>query len=189
MQMKNLRMTVIAAVLALVAMVATAQNGTQPLPPLTPVVSAGPYFTASSDVIAMRYKGAWGTGSLTKESLDFIDFGKTKAQHIFVEGYELNAPNAGLSVYAGGGAYKPDLTKLLVKTNVSPDNLSIAFNAAGGVGIPSAGNSHVSFLLGAVLQYKATNALTWNAVQVQWLRFGATNSPVISSGLAYRFSK
>ena len=182
-----MRKFAIAAVLALAATLAVAQNGTQPLPPMVVPEAASPAFTASSDVIAMKYKGAWGTGSFTKESLPFVIFGKTKNQVFSVEGYELNAPGAGLSVYAGGGSYKPDLTKLLAKTTVTPANLSISFNAGAGIGIPAIGGSHVSFLMGSVLQYKATSALSWNAVQVQYLRYGATNSPVISSGLVYRF--
>jgi len=156
-------------------------------PPATTTTASGIAFTGSSAAIALHYNGAWGTGNLTTESLDFMDFGKTKSQHLFVEGKELIASSAGFNVYAGGVTIQPDLTKLLAKTNVAPANLSVAFNFDGGAGIPAAGNSHIAFLAGGQVQYKATSSLSWNALQVQWLRYGSMNAPVISSGLSFIF--
>ena len=148
---------------------------------------AGITFTGGSAAIALHHNGSWGTGNLTTESLDFMDFGKTKSQHLFIEGKELIASSAGFNVYAGGVTIQPDLTKLLAKTNVTPANLSVAFNFDGGAGIPTAGNSHIAFLAGGQVQYKATSSLSWNALQVQWLRYGSVNAPVISSGLSFIF--
>jgi hypothetical protein len=154
----------------------------------TPAPAASsPVFTGSTDAIGMRWKGAWGTGNLTTESLDFLDFGKTKSQHVFVEGHELISSAAGFNAYTGGLAITPDLTKLLAKTNVTPANLSVTFSASVGSGVPNAGNSHIAFLLGGGVKYKATSALSWNPLQVQWLRYGSNNAPVISGGLSYIF--
>jgi len=155
----------------------------------TPTPVASPTFTGSADAVAFHYKGQWGVGSLTTESLDFIDFGKTKSNHLFVEGRELVASTAGLNVYTGGVAIQPDLTKLLKKTNVSTANLSVSLNAGAGAGVPSSGGSHISFLMGGGLRYKATSALTWNALQAQYVRYGSTNSAAISTGLAFAFGK
>jgi hypothetical protein len=166
---------------------ASAQT-TQPVASTTTTVSS-PTFTGSADAVAFRYKGQWSTGSLTTESLDFIDFGKTKSNHVFVEGHELIAPTPGLSIYSGGLGIQPDLTKLLAKTNISSSNLSISFNEGMGVGVPASGGSHFAFIAGGGIKYKATTALTWNALQAQYVRYGSTNSVAISTGLAFAFGK
>jgi hypothetical protein len=156
-------------------------------PTTTTSTSSG--FTGGADAVAFRYQGTWGTGSLTTESLDFLDFGKTKKNHIFVEGRELVASTAGLSIYTGGIGYQPDLSKLLAKTNVTPANLSISFNAGLGVGVPSVGNDRISAIVGGGVKYKATSSLSWNALQVQWVRIGGINAAAISTGLAFVFGK
>ena len=158
-------------------------------PSPAPVTNSAATFTGSADAVAFRYNGQWGVGSLTTESLDFIDLGKTKSNHVFVEGRELVASTAGLNVYTGGVAIQPDLTNLLKKTNVSTANLSISFNVGAGAGIPASGGSHISFITGGGVRYKATSALTWTALQAQYVRYGSKNSAAISTGLAFAFGK
>ena len=84
-----------------------AQNGTQPLPNMLVPAATGPrlHRQLRRDCNAIQ-GGAWGTGNLTTESLDFIDFGKLKKQHLFVEGRELIASNAGIQrLHRRPGAY------------------------------------------------------------------------------------
>jgi hypothetical protein len=146
-------------------------------------------FSASSDAVAFHYAGQWSVASHTTESLDFLDFGAKKTNLVFLDGHEFVAPTVGLSVYAGGISIQPDLTPLLKKTNISASNITIDFNVAAGNGIPTTGSSHVSFLGGGRVKYKATSALTWNTAQFEYVRFGPNSGWSISSGLAYVFGQ
>ena len=146
-------------------------------------------FTGGSDVIAMRYGGAWGTGNLTTESFDFMDFGKGKVQHLFIEGKELIGTQAGINVYTGGVKYQPDLSKILAKTNVSPANFGLYVSGSGGAGTFSAGGSHVALMLGGGIEYRSNSQFSWNPLQFQYLRIGNQNAAVISTGLSFIFGQ
>ena len=143
--------------------------------------------SASSDVLADHCNGGWTTGTHVAESLDFYDTGNT---HVYLEGHEHISTGCGFSVYAGGVGVQPDLSKLLKKTNISTDNLSVAFHVAMGNGLPTSGSgSHISALVGGVVKYRATTSLSWNALQVQWVRYGSTNVAAISTGFSYVFGQ
>ena len=179
---QKLGMWLLAAILLVPTLGARAQD-------TTTTTQGTPSITASSDAIGLRYGGQWTTGTLITESMDFCDFGKAKNHHLYLEGRELVAgPTAGFNVYAGGLKLEPDLTSLLKKTNVSASNFGVYFTGGVGNGIPTTGSSHISFLAGGGVKYRATLALTWNALQVQYLRFGANNGEVISTGLSFIFS-
>ncbi len=184
--MKNLRMMVIAAAIALVAMVATAQNSTQVAQIVTPAVS-GPSFTGASGPCAIRIYGAASVCSNTTESLDFIDWGKTKDNHLFVESQQILAPTPGLSLYVGDLRYQPNITKWLKPTNVTPANLSVSFDLGGGSGVPATGPARFTFIAGGQLQYKATTSLTWNPVKLEYVRLGDNNAMVYTMQLRWLF--
>lgn len=146
-------------------------------------------FTGSSDVIALHYGGAWGTGNLTTESFDLMDFGKTKSEHLFIEGKELIGSQAGINAYLGGVKYQPDLSKFLAKTNVSPANFGLYVSASGGAGLPTVGTSHAAMMLGGGIEYRSSSALSWNPLQIQYVRIGNQNAAVISTGLSFIFGQ
>ena len=155
----------------------------------TTTTSTSNGFSASSDASAIYYNKTWGTGTHVTESLDFLDFGSTKANHVYVEGHELIATTAGFNIYAGGIGVEPNLAALLKKTNVTTSNLSVELYGALGNGVHTSGGSHVSGLAGGLFKYKATSSLTWNALQVSWVRFGSNNGYSISTGLCFIFGK
>ena len=146
-------------------------------------------FTASSDALALHFDGTWSAATLIGESYPFINYGKTKSNTIYVKGFELEAPTPGWNIYAAGVGVKPDFSSWLKKTNVPSDNLAIEFTAAIGNGVPENGGSHVSALAGAIVSYRATSSLTWNALTAQWVRYGPKNGVGISMGIAYIFGQ
>ena len=146
-------------------------------------------FIASSDALALHFDGTWSAATLIGESYPFINYGKTKSNTIYVKGFELEAPTPGWNIYAAGVGVKPDFSSWLKKTNVPSDNLAIEFTAAIGNGVPENGGSHVSALAGAIVSYRATSSLTWNALTAQWVRYGPKNGVGISMGIAYIFGK
>ena len=151
--------------------------------------SASNGFAATSEAVAIRYSGEWSVGTHVTESYDFADFGKTKANHLYVQGHELLAPTPGLSIYAGGLQFDPDLTALLKRTNLPASNFGVYFNGAAGNGVPSSGGSHISFLAGGGVKYALTSALTWQSLNVQYFRYGSNNGAAISTGLSFVFGK
>jgi len=163
------------------AQVGQVMTGPMPAPTAT--------FTGGSDVIALHYAGGWGTGNLTTESFDLIDFGKLKSQHLFIEGKELIGTQAGINAYTGGVKFQPDLSKVLAKTNVSPANFGIYFSGSGGVGTFATGPSHIALMLGGGIEYRSSSALSWNPIQVQYVRIGNQNAAVISTGLSFIFGQ
>ena len=164
---------------------------TADVPVTQPATSQAPTatFTGGSDVIALHYNGAWGTGNLTTESFDLMDFGKTKSQHLFIEGKELIGTQAGINAYTGGVKFQPDLSKVLAKTNVSPANFGVYFSGSGGVGTLATGGSHIAVMVGGGLEYRSSSALSWNPVQIQYVRIGNQNAAVISTGLSFLFGQ
>ena len=138
-------------------------------PDTTTTTSTGNGFSASSDASAIYYNKTWGTGTHITETLDFLDFGATKANHVYIEGHEIIATTAGFNIYAGG--------------------IGVEIYAAIGNGIPTNGSSHVSEIAGGQFKYKATSALTWNALQGAVIRIGSQNGYSISTGLSFIFGK
>ena len=153
----------------------------------TPRASNG--FAATTEADAIRYSGEWSVGTHVTESYDFADFGKTKANHLYVQGHELLAPTPGLSIYVGGLQFEPDLTALLKRTNLPVSNVGVYFNGAAGNGVPSSGGSHISFLAGGGVKYALTSTLTWQSLNVQYFRYGSNNGAAISTGLSFIFGK
>jgi hypothetical protein len=155
----------------------------------TTATSTSSGFSATSEAVAVRYAGEWSAGTHITESYDLVDFGKTKANHLYVQGHELLAPTPGISIYAGGLQYEPDLTALLKKTNVASTNFGVYINGAVGNGVPTSGGSHISFLAGGGVKYALTSALTWQSLNVQYFRYGSNNGAAISTGLSFIFGK
>ena len=137
----------------------------------------------------MRYSGAWSAGTHITETYDFMDFGKTKSNRLYMQGHELLAPTPGLSIYAGGLQFEPDLSTLLKRTNLPASNFGVYFKGAARNGLPSSGGSHISFLAGGGVKYALTSALTWQSLIVQYFRYGANNGAAISTGLSFIFGK
>ena len=146
-------------------------------------------FTGSTDAIAFHYNGAWSAGTTITQSFDFLDLGATKSNRIYLEGKELIAPTPGLSLYMGGVAFQPDLTKALSKTNVAPGSFSATFEAAVGNGVPSVGDSHIALMVGGGVKYQISTALTWQSLNAFYGRFGSNSFAGVSTGLAYFFGK
>ena len=155
----------------------------------TTTTSTSNGLSASSDVNAIYFDSTWGTGTHIVESLDIADWGSTKENHFYLEGHELLATTAGFTIYAGGVAVEPDLSKYLKHINYTSDNIKLKGYAALGNGVPTSGSSHISALAGGVVSYRASSALTWNALQANWIRFGSTNGAAISTGLSFIFGK
>jgi hypothetical protein len=153
----------------------------------TATASASNGFSGASTAVAIYYAGGWSAGTHVTESYDFVDFGKTKSNHLYVEGHELLAPTPGLNIYAGGLKYEPDLSALLKKTNLPMGNFGVTFSAALGNGVPASGGSHISFLAGGGVKYQLTKALTWQTLETEYGQYGSNRFAVISTGLSFLF--
>jgi hypothetical protein len=175
----------LAAMLAL-AMPARAQTAT-PVSTPSASTSSATGFVASSDAVAVHYAGAWSAGTLITESYDFLDFGASKGNHVYLEGQELIAPTPGFQIYGGGIGFQPDLTRLLNKTNVQPSAFQAIFQLAVGNGVSSSGGSHMAYLIGGGVKYILTPSLTWQTLEAHYGRFGAEPFEDISTGLALAF--
>jgi hypothetical protein len=144
-------------------------------------------FVASSDALAIGVNGSWGVGNLTTESYDFLDYGPTKSNRIFLQGVELTAPNANLSIFGAGVLWQPDISSLLKKTNLPTGNFIAFVDANAGDGIPTTGNSRVSAIFGGGLKYIMSDNLTWNTIRFEEVFFGSSRYPAISTGLSAYF--
>lgn len=179
---------VILLMMGLGAMCAGRLQAQAATPAPTATVSASNGFAGTSSAVAIHYGGAWSVGTHITESYDFADFGKTKSNHLYVEGHELLAPTPGFSIYAGGLKYEPDLTALLKKTNVPAGNFGVSLSAALGNGVPSSGGSHIAFLAGGGVKYQLTSSLSWQTLEAGYGQFGSNRFAVISTGLSFIFA-
>lgn len=146
-------------------------------------------FSAASSAMAIHYKGEWSAGTLVTESYDFLDFGQTKANHVYVEGFELVAPTVGLNVYGGKLRLEPNLAALMNKTNVTAGSFQAFFDVGAGNGVPSAGGSHIVLTAGGGVRYQVTPSLSWQTLEGHYGRFGSVPFAYISTGLKYVFAK
>ena len=144
-------------------------------------------FVASSDVLAIHGPTGWGAGNLTTEAYDFLDYGATKSNRIFLQGVELSAPAVGLSIYGGGLIWQPDISSLLKKTNMPSGNFLAFCDASAGLGLPSTGTNRVSAVVGCGGKYILSDNLTWNTVRFEETFFGAQRYPCVSMGIAAYF--
>jgi hypothetical protein len=187
--MKRLFACTVLLILATATMMA--QTVTTP-PATTPVVAAAPVnpgglnFTGSSDVTAFRFAGATSAGAKTTQSLDFLDWGAAKSNHLSIVGYQFMAPTPGISFYGAGARVDPDLSKVLSKTNVSSSQFGIFVEGAVGAAV-LAKTTGVGVMLGGGIKYQITNSVGWNSLSVNYLRLGSSNAISMSTGLSYIF--
>jgi hypothetical protein len=180
---------VILLMIGLSAMCFVRPVSAQTTAPVT-TVAASNGFAAASSAVAIYYAGTWSAGTHVTESYDFVDFGKTKSNHLYMVGHELLAPTPGFSVYAGGLTVEPDLSALLKKTNLPVGNFGVTLSAALGNGVPSgSGGSHISVLAGGGVKYALTSALSWQTLEAEYGQFGSNRFAVISTGLSFIFGK
>lgn len=156
----------------------------------TPNVKAQVSFSASSEATALNYQGAWTAATHQTQSLDFLDFGKNKTNHVMLVGHEVIAPEGGFNTYMGGVEVQPDLSKLMAKTNLPANSFALFIEgAAGNTQYSSKPGSNISLLAGGGLRYNLTGALTWSTLHVNYLRLGNVDAVELSSGLQYFFVK
>ncbi len=160
-----------------------AQTATPAPTPTTPTAM----FTGSSDAVAFHFNGEWTAATLVGQQFDLLDFGATKANHLSLVGNELVAPGANFNAYLGGIRFEPNLVPLFAKTNLPAGTFGIYLEGSGGNGVPSSGGSHISFLAGGGVKYRATASLSWNALEAQYVRFGSQQGAILSSGLSFIF--
>jgi hypothetical protein len=153
----------------------------------TATAGATPIFTGSSDAVAFHFNGEWMAATLVGQQFDLLDFGAKKTNHLSLVGNELIAPGANFNAYLGGIRYDPDLSGPLAKTNVPAGTFGMYLEGSVGNGVPSSGGSHISFLAGGGVKYRATASLSWNALQAQYVRFGSQQGAILSSGLSFIF--
>lgn len=157
--------------------------GAQTTPP--PSTSTG--FSASTDAVAIYFNNEWTPGAHITQSFDLMDFGTSKANHLSIQANQMLAPTPGLNIYTGGFELQPNLGSLFSRTNIPNNTLQLFFNGSAGVGTISSGPNQVSFLAGGGVRYNFNSSVTWNSLQVTYVRFGSINSVAISSGLSYIF--
>jgi len=189
MNRKNLHMLAgIASALVLTALVAAPSLRAQAATPTPAPVAASPAgFVASSDALAINCNGSWGSGNLTTEAYDLLDYGTTKSNRVFAQGVELMAPACGLSMYGGGLIWQPDISALLAKTNLPSGNFVLFFDGSAGNGIPTTGSDRVTGIVGGGLKYIMSDNLTWNTVRFEEVFFGANRYAAVSTGISAYF--
>lgn len=144
--------------------------------------------TVSTGAVAVKIAGEASIANQTVQSMNLMDFGKLKGNHLSIQSHELvPSSTTGFSIYAAGIGVEPDLSSLMKKTNLPAGSLFLEGFAALGNGIPASGGSHVSALAGVLVKYRASSAVTWNPARFEWIRFGSTNGWGISTEVAYRF--
>lgn len=148
-----------------------------------------PTFVASSDLTAYHYNSAWTVGNHTTESLDFLDWGATKSNRLFLSGDEFLAPAAGVGLYSAGLQVQPDISGLVNKTNFPSGSLQVFLSGGMGAGTiaPGAPN-HVGGFFGVGGRYQVTPNLSWSTAQFNYLIIGSAKVPTISSGIYYAFN-
>ena len=149
--------------------------------------SPTPTFTTSTDVVGIYYQKAWSLGTEIKGSYDLMDFGTTKANHLFVTENNLLAPTPGLNMYLLGVEFQPNTGNFLSKTNLPPNSIQLFFGGSVGNGIPSTGSNAISFLAGGGARYNFNSSVSWNSIQAQYGQFGSQRFAVLSSGIILQF--
>jgi len=166
-----------------------AQTAPAPAPKAAVAAPAAPatsLFSGSSEATALSYNGSWSAATHVTESFDLLDFGKTKANSVALEGHEVIAPGPGFTAYLGGVRFTPNVAGLFSKTNLPAGSFGFYLQGAGGVATLTQTN-HISFLLGGGVQYRLTSALSWSSLHVAYLRVGKQNAAEVSTGLQYFF--
>jgi hypothetical protein len=152
---------------------------------VTTTTSTG--FSGATDAVGVYSNGAWSAGSHITQSFDLIDFGATKANHVFVQGNQWLYPTLGYNFYTGGFEYQPNVGNLFSKTNIPSNTMQLFLNSSVGVGTSSTGPNHIVYSGGGGVRYNFNSALSWNSLQGTYQRFGNQNIFALSSGLLYVF--
>ncbi len=148
--------------------------------------ASGNGFSAASGPAAVHYGGTWSPASYTVTAYDFLDFGATKNDRLFLLNTDVVVPGV-FSAYHGGIGIQPDLSKLFSKTNFT-DSFTIGFDASGGVATPAVGPAQASWLVGAVAGWQITPNVAWQYAEFHYGGFGGQTYPVVDTRFQFIFN-
>jgi len=148
----------------------------------------GMNFSASTDAVAVHYKGNWYAGSIIDENLDIID-SKSDANgnvnSFYLVGEEqILAPTAGYTYYGGGFKYVPtkSVASLLGHTNLPVDSLRVYVKGTVGNVIPVKGATYLTgnFSVGTSYAVTKSGSVVWTPIVAGWQNPGTY---YVSTGL------
>ena len=153
----------------------------------TAVVQAQIQVTEQATASAINYAGAWNVGTEQTQQFPLVYFGASKAQVFSLGAREILNPGV-FDVYGALGNYQPDLTALLKKTTINPDEVQLSFDVLGGVATVNGVTGTKPALEGRVnFQVAITPNTSFTGGYAGGGLIGGNRFGVISAGLSYLF--
>jgi hypothetical protein len=146
-------------------------------------MAQGVSLTTTATASAVKYGGSWGAATHETEALPFLYWGASKGNFLSLNGEQLIAPGFGWSIYGAGAGITPDISALIAKTTLSPDQLTVTFSGFGGVATLTNSTNKVAWGARGTLSYAFNPNLAMTTVYAGGGGIGAQRFYEMSAGL------
>ena len=96
------------------------------------VIPAMAQVTAGATASAINYNGAWTVGTEQTQSIPVVYWGAQRGNVFSLGSREIINPGV-FNIYGALGNYQPDISALIKKTTMNPDQVAVSFDVAGGI--------------------------------------------------------
>jgi hypothetical protein len=142
--------------------------------------------TTEATATGFDYLGTWYAATTETESLPVVYWGTAKGNSFSLGARELIVPSL-FNVYGGVGTYQPDISALIKKTTLNPDQFQLSFDVMGGLATIPTGNKPA--LEGRVnFSYAFTPNTALTGAYAGGGLIGANHFVEVSAGLQYIFN-
>jgi len=149
-------------------------------------IPAQAQFNAQATAGALHYNGTWNLTTTETEALPLVYWGTDKGNSFSIGAREIIVPSL-FTVYGGVGTWQPDLSAIIKKTTLNPDQFTLSVDVMGGAAIIPAGNKpalegRVNFAYAITPNTALTGAYAGGGL------IGSQGFYEVSAGLEYIFS-
>lgn len=149
-------------------------------------IPAQAQFNAQATAGALHYNGTWNLTTTETEALPLIYWGASKGNSFSIGAREIIVPSL-FDVYGGVGTWQPDLSAILKKTTLNPDQFTLSVDLMGGAAIIPTGNKpalegRVNFAYAFTPNTALTGAYAGGGL------IGSNGFYEVSAGLEYIFN-
>ena len=154
--------------------------------PILLALPASAQVAAQATATGFYFQGNWYAATTETESMPLIFWGASKGNSFAIGARELIVPSL-FNVYGGVGTYQPDLSTLIKKTTLNPDQFQVSFDVMGGMALIASGNKPA--IEGRVnVMYSLTPNTALTGAYAGGGMIGSDRFGEVSAGIEYIFN-
>ena len=142
--------------------------------------------SAGATASAIHYQGAWTVGTEQTQQMPLLYLGAQKGNIFSLGAREIISPGV-FQIYGALGSFQPDISALVAKTTLNPDQFSLSFDVAGGVATLPVGPTKPAIEGRVNVSYAITPNTSLTGAYAGGGLIGKDPFYTVSAGFAYLF--